>query len=286
MRPAGFAAASVAVLASTAIFAVAASDTTGAAAEVPPNDAPAAAAPARPAPELQQPQTTTLRTRMGTKRLIYLYPPTVAADPSASAVLYFSGDWGWRPLQQETATHLSAKGRYIVGIDAVEYFDRRLDPSDWPADLTTLRSFVNEKAGKPPETPVMLIGFTFGGELIPYMLNRGGTKGFAGALLISLDWEGSAIYHTAIQLKLPVPPEDVFSVAEEIHRLPRTFPIFLMDGALDTQSAMRSLIDLVRGPRRSVTIDGADRQFRLVRDAYFSQVVQALAWLEGPRSGD
>ena len=282
MRPAEFAAASIAVLAGTAILAVAAPEPSCAAAEAPPKDTPAAEAPARPAPELPEPQSAILRTRMGVKRLVYLYPPTVAADPKAPAILYFSGDWGWRPLQRETSTHLTGKGRYIVGIDSSEYFDRRLEPSDWLADLTTLKAFVNEKAGKPPESPVMLIGFTFGGELIPFMLNRGGTKGFTGALLISLDWEGSAIYHTAIQLKLPVPPEDRFSVAEEISRLPRTFPIFPMDGALDTQSALRSLMDLARGPHRSTTIDGADRQFRQVRDAYLAQVIQALAWMEGP----
>lgn len=284
MRPAEFAAAFVAVLAGTAILAVAAPDPTGAATEVPPKDPPAVEAPARPVPALPEPETATLSMRMGVKRLIYLYPPTVPANPNARAILYLSGDWGWRPLQRETAAHLAGKGRYIVGIDSVEYFDRRLEPSDWLADLTTLKTFVNEKAGKPPESPVTLIGFTFGGELIPYMLNRGGTKGFGGALLISLDWEGSAIYHTAIQLKLPVPSEDAFSVAEEIHQLPRKFPIFFLDGALDTQSALRPLMEVARGPRRSATIDGADRQFRLVREAYLAQVVQALTWLEGPHA--
>jgi hypothetical protein len=218
---------------------------------------------------------------MGQKRLIYLYAPAAAADPNAQAVLYFSGDWGWRPLQQETSTFLADRGRFVVGIDAAEYFSGRLSPADWTADLATLRAYVNEKAGKPPEAPVLLIGFTFGGALVPYILNRGGTKGFSGALLVSLAHEGAVIYRTSIQLKLPLPPDEVFKVGEEIHRLPPSFPIFLMDAVGDAQSAMKDLIGLVRGPKRSASVEGADRSFRLAREPHFAEVEKALAWLQG-----
>ena len=220
---------------------------------------------------------------MGQKRLLYLYGPAAAADPNAQAVLYFSGDWGWRPLQQETSTYLADRGRFVVGIDASEYFSGRLSPADWTADLATLRAYVNEKAGKPPGTPVLLIGFRFGGALVPYILNRGGTNGFSGALLVSLAHEGAVIYRTSIQLKLPLPPDEVFSVGEEIHHLPPSFPVFLMDAVGDTESAMKDLLGLVRGPKRSASVEGSDRSFRLARDAHFAEVEKALAWLEGAR---
>jgi hypothetical protein len=286
MRRAEPAAASAAVLIGAMFLAVAAAGPPDAATPARPEEAPpGASARGKHSPHVQEPLLGTLRLRMGIKRLIYIYLPAVAADPDAYPVLYFSGDWGWRPLQQETASYLAGKGRAVVGFDASEYFSRQIGPADWAADLATLRSYVNDKIGKPPGTPVLLIGFTFGGELIPYILNRGGTGGFAGALLLSLDGDGAVIYRTSIQLKLPLPPEEVFRVGEELHRLPPSFPVFLMDGALDAQSALRSLADLPRGPHRSVTIEGADRNFRQSRDAHFSHVLRALAWLEGQHRG-
>jgi type IV secretory pathway VirJ component len=243
--------------------------------------APPAAAPARPPHRNQEAKLGNLSLKMGQKRLIYIYEPAAGADPNAQAVLYFSGDWGWRPLQQETATYLADRGRFVVGIDAPEYFSDQLGPDDWTADLATLRAYVNEKARKPPGTPVLLVGFTFGGALVPYILNRGGTNGFSGALLISLAREGAIVYSTSIQLKLPLPPDEVFNVGQEIHHLPASFPIFLMDAVGDAESAMKDLLGLVRGPKRSVSVEGSDRSFRLARDAHFAEVGKALAWLQG-----
>jgi type IV secretory pathway VirJ component len=286
MRPAGIAAACAAALGIATFLSAAA----------PGQDAPPAApaAPAEPTPHAEpkpagpssmEPQLGTLKLKMGQKRLIYIYAPPGPADPEAYAVIYFSGDWGWRPLQQETASHLARKGRHVVVFDSAEFFNRQISPSDWAADLETLRSYANEKAGKPPGTPVLLIGFTFGGELVPYMLNRGGTRGFAGALLLSLDREGAVVYRSSIQLKLPMPPEEVFNVAEEIRRLPPTFPVFLMDAAGDAESAMGTLAGLLRGPHRSATIDGADRSFRTSREAHLVKVDEALLWLESQTPG-
>jgi hypothetical protein len=89
------------------------------------------------------------------------------------------------------------------------------------------------------------------------------------------------MYRTSIQLKLPLPPDEVFSVGQEIHHLPPSFPVFLMDAVDDAESSMKDLFGMVRGPKRSVSVEGSDRSFRLARDAHFAEVEKALAWLQG-----
>jgi len=236
-------------------------------------------------PARNTPTVTSLRLRMGVPSQIFLYPPTVPMSEGAGAVLFFSGDWGWKPVQQETASWLANHGRYVVGIDATEYFSRRLEPSDWVRDLKTLRAFVNEKAGLPAERPVLLVGYTWGAELVPYMLNRGGAQGFAGALLIGPDEDSACVYRVTLQMKsrgiIPSPPDEQFSVPDELRRM-APIPTVFMQGEEDTESRAATLAGLVRGPHTFVSIPGADKQFHDVRDVYFSLVAQALAWIEGP----
>src|SRR6185503_17828556 len=115
-------------------------------------------------------------------------------------VIFFAGDWGFRPLQQETASWLAREGRLVLGIDSPEYFKKRLENYDWAADLKTLRDLTNEKAGRPAGSPVLLLGYGWGGEVIPYMLNRGGTAGFAGALLLGPDRDSAFIFRVNLQM--------------------------------------------------------------------------------------
>jgi len=243
--------------------------------------APAAAAEA----DRNTPAITSLRLRMDLVGQISLYPPTVPMTQGAGAVLFFSGDWGWKPVQQETASWLANHGRYVVGIDATTYFSRILEPSDWVRDLKTLRTFANEKAGLPAGTPVLLVGFAWGAELVPYMLNRGGAQGFAGALLIGPDEDSACVYRASLQMKsrgiIPSPLAEQFSVPEELRRM-APIPTVFMQGEKDTESRAATLADMVRGPHKFVSIPAADKQFHDVRDVYFSLVGQALGWIEGP----
>ena len=241
----------------------------------------AASVTAGAAEPLLTPTITTIKTRMGSQADIFVYAPVGQPKPGTDAVIFFSGDWGWRPLQQEMASRLAREGRAVIGIDSTAYFGRKLEPIDWTRDLKTLRTFANEKAGLPAESPVLLIGFTYGGELIPFMLNRGGAAGFAGALLIGPDHEGQVIYRASVQLRLPSPADETFNVGEELRRM-KPMPMVLMEGALDTLSEARSLLESLSGPRRYVPVVGADRQFKQARDTYFTLVSQAMAWLEGP----
>ncbi|HET6278646.1 MAG TPA: AcvB/VirJ family lysyl-phosphatidylglycerol hydrolase [Candidatus Polarisedimenticolia bacterium] len=228
--------------------------------------------------ERLRPQYDTIRTRNSLQADVMLYAPTVEAV-AGPAIVYFSGNWGWRPIMQDTASHLAANGRFVLGVDSMKYFGKLLDAGEWKHDLTTFRSYVNEKAGKPPDAPVILIGFTYGAEMIPYMLNRGGIEGIAGALLIGPGATGSVLCRLHLQLDLEIPEEERFDVGRELAALP-SLPIVLLEGTLDEESKARDLLPLVKTPRRYAPIVGGDRQFTETRDVYFEYTAQAIDWID------
>ncbi|HKQ97139.1 MAG TPA: AcvB/VirJ family lysyl-phosphatidylglycerol hydrolase [Candidatus Polarisedimenticolia bacterium] len=230
-----------------------------------------------------QPSTAMLRLRMGMKRGIFVYPAVPPVSPEALPVLFFSGDWGWKPVLQDTASYLSRRGRTVIGIDSTEYFSRQLEEPDWSRDLKTLRDFANEKAGRPAGSPVLLAGFTWGASMVPFMLNRGGAEEFAGALLIGPIFHSNRIYRVTLQMPtsiVPLPKDEEFMTVDEVTKMP-PIPVVFMQGAQDMESAADALIKVARGPKQIVNVPGGDRQFRDVREIYFSLAAQALGWLEG-----
>jgi type IV secretory pathway VirJ component len=262
---------------------------------------------ALPAVERLAPKQLAVNTTMEPRHTVFLYLPgappagappaaTSAGTPSAATtggtpapptsrgtpIIFYSGDWGWRPLQQDTASHLAAEGRPVLGLDATVYFKKLTDAESLKADLETFRAFVNEKSGRPKDGQVILAGFGYGAEMIPYLLNRTGANGVLGVLLIAPDKDGAAVFRVAVQLKMAVPEEEAFDVAEEVRRMP-SLPAVLMQGAQDAAAQATALHAQVRGPRRLLIVPGADHQFKAVRETYLEQVSAALRWIEsGP----
>ncbi|HYV84536.1 MAG TPA: AcvB/VirJ family lysyl-phosphatidylglycerol hydrolase [Patescibacteria group bacterium] len=229
------------------------------------------------------PISATLRLRMGYKTEIFVYASPMSPRPGSHAVIFLSSYWGWRPLHQQTAAHVAGAGHTVVGIDSAAYFDKRLDDLDWGRDLTALREFADEKAGLPKTTPVILMGHSWGAELITYIVNRGGARNVAGAILVGPTDESAFIYRVSLQMKqVTSPADEVFHVRDEV-RVMAPMPLVFIEGALDTQSRARSLADLARGPHRYVSIPGGDKQFDEIRDTFFLFLDRSLAWIENPQ---
>lgn len=232
-----------------------------------------------------------MRTQQVERLITFIYTPPAAAGrvggatpdatpaPPPVPVIFISGEWGWRPLPQDIASLLAAEGRTVLGIDSSDYFKKMLDRTAWASDLEVFRALVNEKAGRPKDAPVILAGHAYGAEMIPYILNRAGTAGVLGALLVAPGARGAATYRVAIQLKLPPPEDEAFDVAYEMHRLP-PIPVVAIQGTVDQEGAAKELVEMLRGPRLFVPIVGGDRQFRGSKDLFFPQVTQALRWIE------
>lgn len=91
------------------------------------------------------------------------------ATPSRDtmAVIY-SGDGGWRDLDSQVGTNLQAAGIPVVGVDSLRYFWSKKTPSETSADLATI-IHTYEKRWKVKH--VMLIGYSFGADILPAAYN-------------------------------------------------------------------------------------------------------------------
>jgi type IV secretory pathway VirJ component len=96
-------------------------------------------------------------------------PPAVGKDGQHPLVIFYSGDGGWRDIDKKIGGYLSDHGYFVVGIDSLRYFWRKKEPQTMAADLDRLiRHYGKQALGN----GVMLIGYSFGADIIPFMVNR------------------------------------------------------------------------------------------------------------------
>jgi len=218
--------------------------------------------------------------------LLYSPPPAAGTEkvpapppPAKLPVIFYAGEWGWRPLQQDAASTLAASGRFVLGIDSPEYFAQKIEPATLVSEFQRLKNYLNERSGRPKGAPVILVGFAAGAEIIPYVLNRAGAEGVRGAVLIAPDKKGASVFRVAVQLRLDSPPDETFDVEAELRRM-APVPVVLMEGTLDPHSEAKALSAIPRGPHKYAPIVGGDRQFKEVREGLFRLLEDSLRWID------
>jgi type IV secretory pathway VirJ component len=92
--------------------------------------------------------------------------PTAHAD--TFAILY-SGDGGWRDLDRSLATILAAKGLSVVGVDVLRYYWTQKKPAVAAADLARIARYYQQRWHK---QKLVLIGFSFGADVLPFLVSR------------------------------------------------------------------------------------------------------------------
>lgn len=84
-------------------------------------------------------------------------------SPKALAILV-SGDGGWRDLDKTIGEWLSTQGVHVVGLDALHYFWSKRTPEELATDVAALI----READPAGDLPVMLIGYSFGADTLPF----------------------------------------------------------------------------------------------------------------------
>lgn len=92
-----------------------------------------------------------------------------SASPSGLMAIVLSGDGGWRDLDKTIAEDLQARGVSVVGWDSVRYFWSKKSPEQTAADLSAVIQAYREKwhADK-----VVLVGYSFGADVLPFAYDR------------------------------------------------------------------------------------------------------------------
>ena len=92
------------------------------------------------------------------------------ASPARDAfAIIYSGDGGWRDLDRSLAGILAAKGMSVVGVDVLRYYWKQKSPTLAASDLARIMRYYQQRWH---QRKVVLIGFSFGADVLPFLVSR------------------------------------------------------------------------------------------------------------------
>jgi type IV secretory pathway VirJ component len=91
------------------------------------------------------------------------------AKPAPYVAIVYSGDGGWRDLDRTLGQILSASGVPVVGVDSLLYFWKPKRPEVVAHDLDRI---MDHYATAWKTKKFVLIGFSFGADIMPFAYNR------------------------------------------------------------------------------------------------------------------
>ncbi len=89
----------------------------------------------------------------------------IEAQPTRNTMaIIYSGDGGWRDIDQKLGAYLQEEGIPVVGVDALRYFWNEKTPEQTAADLSRIIASYRERW---KVENVVLIGYSFGANILP-----------------------------------------------------------------------------------------------------------------------
>jgi type IV secretory pathway VirJ component len=80
-----------------------------------------------------------------------------------------SGDGGWAAIDRDLGQRLAEKGISVVGLNSLQYFWKRRSPDETGKDLERILTHYFSLWG---QGKVILIGYSLGADVLPFMVNR------------------------------------------------------------------------------------------------------------------
>jgi type IV secretory pathway VirJ component len=90
-------------------------------------------------------------------------------NKEAPVALLVSGDGGWYGFEQQIADHLATIGIPTVGLDSKKYFWKRKTPEQTAGDIARVLNYYAKEWGR---DKFVLIGYSLGAEIVPFIVNR------------------------------------------------------------------------------------------------------------------
>jgi type IV secretory pathway VirJ component len=102
------------------------------------------------------------------ERLPLVELPATGADNDLLAII-LSGDGGWADLDRDFGQAFQARGVATVGFDCLKYFWKARQPAELAADLErAIRHYLSAWSKR----RLLLVGFSFGADWLPFLVNR------------------------------------------------------------------------------------------------------------------
>jgi type IV secretory pathway VirJ component len=152
--------------------------------------------------------------------------PATAKDSDVFAVM-ISGDGGWAGLDQSVSAALATRGVPVIGLNSLKYFWHARTADSTAADVTRI---VTQYAERWHKQRVLLIGYSFGADVMPFVFNRLPEATRTRVASVSLLGLGpAATFEVTVGEWLPGADDDGEPVVPEIARMP-AMPILCVMG--------------------------------------------------------
>ncbi len=195
----------------------------------------------------------------------------LAPRPSRVFAVLFSGDGGWATMDRAIAGALQWHGVSVVGINAMKYLWHTRTPEGVGADLDRIvRHYLDAwKADS-----VVVIGFSRGAGIVPFMLNRMGGDQRSRVRLVALLGAEHTVGFTFhfTELLTSGSKRNQLSVMPEIEKLGAT-PLVCFYGADEVDTLCPEL----KPPHRVVKLSGGhhfDRDYAALGERIYDELTQ------------
>jgi len=229
------------------------------------------------------PRTVRVSTSRGSFDMVVFSPKGPAGHTATPIVLLVSGEGGWRKFDGMIAGFFCDAGYWVGGLDVTGYFwnaqdDRELLASDARAYAHALA----DAADRPADTPIVLAGFSFGADLVPWIAGAGGWGSrVAGLVMIGPDSMGSLEFRLSEILGMAA-KDHVFKVADALTSA-SGIPVLFLHGSKDRDSAAPTLHAAASEPKKLVIVPGAGHHFAGQEETLRAALLEGLAWIRAQR---
>ena len=179
-------------------------------------------------------------------------PARAGADRGALAVI-LTGDGGWADIDKSLASGLAAAGVPVVGWSSLGYYWTPRTPEAAARDLARI---VEHYSAAWKKDRVLLVGYSFGADVIPFLVNRlpASVRARIGSVSL-LGLSDTAAFEFHVSSWLGAAGEARFPTAPEVARM--TVPVTCVHGIDERDSACLTL----KGPDVRVVPVGSGHHF-------------------------
>ena len=140
-----------------------------------------------------------------------------AKQPGDALAILISGDGGWAGIDKAVAASLAEQGIAVVGVDSLRYFWKERTPQSAADDVDRIvRHYMDEWDRK----DVVLIGYSQGADVLPFVVNRLPAQTRARVRLAAMLGLGErAVFEFRLANWLSPSDDDGLPIAPELQRM-------------------------------------------------------------------
>jgi type IV secretory pathway VirJ component len=118
--------------------------------------------------ELRESQSTSHDDSVYVSKLPVHAFPARNTNPDKPLIVIISGDGGWNSFIDGLAGTYTRNGYDVAGVDALKYFWHKTDPGAASSDFSKIIGFYARKWHR---NEVVVIGYSFGADVLPFIFN-------------------------------------------------------------------------------------------------------------------